>query len=70
MPDIPSHEILAKQRRFKAVVDSKEKPVELLIGEISSYVLSEEFIEKRLEFTNMLLETCDNTIKPRTITTN
>ena len=27
MPDIPPHEFLAKQRRFKAVIDSEEKPL-------------------------------------------
>ena len=48
MPDIPPHEFLEMQRKFKNVVDSEEKPVELLIGEIGDFVLSDEFGEKRL----------------------
>ena len=52
------------------MVDSDEKSVELMICEIGSYVLSEGFIENRHELTDMLLETCDNTIEPKKITTN
>lgn len=70
MPDIPPHEFLEMQRKFKNVVDSEEKPVELLIGEIGDFVLSDEFGEKRLEYTRLLLDKCDSTIKPRTISTN
>ena len=70
MGDISPAEFAAGQRRFKAVVDSDEKPVELLIGEIGDFLLSEEFLVKRNEFAELLLEKCEETIKIRTLGTN
>ena len=67
LPDIPPAQFSAKQREFKKVVDSEEKPVELLIGEIGDFLLSDEFIEKRNEFAELLLEKCEDTIKIRTL---
>jgi hypothetical protein len=67
MVDLPPAELAAKQKRWKAVVDSDEKPTELVIGEIGDFLYSEEFIEKRTEFTELLLHKCESTIKPRTI---
>ena len=63
-------EFAAIQKRFKAVIDSDEKPMELVIGEIGDFILSEEFLEKRTEFAELLVEKCEDTIKLITLTTN
>jgi hypothetical protein len=70
MVDIPPAEFALKQRQFKAVVDSEEKPTELLIGEIGDFLLSDEFIQKKNEFATEMREKCEETIKPRTLGTN
>ena len=67
MIDLAPADFAARQRRWKAVVDSEEKPTELVIGEIGSFLYSEEFLEKRNEYTELLLHKCESTIKPRTI---
>ena len=70
LPDITPAEFASRQRKFKAVVDSEEKPVEFVIGEMGDYVLSEEFLAKRTEFSELLLEKCEHLIKIRTLLTN
>ena len=70
MVDIPPAEFAHKQRLFKSVVDSEEKPTELLIGEIGDFLLSDEFLEKKTEFAQLMLEKCEETIKILTLGTN
>ena len=47
--DMTAHEFDVKQQLFKKVVDSPEKPTELLIGEIGDFIRSPEFKTKRVE---------------------
>ena len=68
--DMAANDFAAKQRRFKAVVDSPEKPTEFLIGEIGDFIRSEEFSMKRDEFANILYEKAEECIKIRTLGTN
>ena len=65
MVDMTPAEFAARQKRWKAVVDSDQKPTELVIGEIGDYLLSDEFVEKRNEYTELLQLECESTIKPR-----
>ena len=51
-------------------MDSDEKPVEFVIGEMGDFILSEEFLSKRTEFANLLLEKCEDLIYIRTLLTN
>ena len=67
MIDMAPAEFSARQKRWKAVVDSEKKPTELVIGEMGDYILSQEFLDKRTEFTEIIQEECESTIKPRTI---
>ena len=70
MIDLTPAEFARKQKQFKAVIDAEEKPTELLIGEVGDYLLSEEFKEKKVEFADLLMDKCEETIKPRTISKN
>ena len=67
MIDMAPAEFSARQKRWKAVVDSEKKPTELVIGEMGDYILGQEFLDKRTEFTEIIQEECESTIKPRTI---
>ena len=70
MGDMTSFEFASRQRQFKAVIDSNLRPTELVIGEIGDYILTEDFLEKRNEFAEWLLDTCGGTLKLRTLVTN
>ena len=70
MEDMTPREFTANQKRFKAVLDSEEKPTTLLIGEIGDFLHSPEFLAKRDEFSEVLHMKSEETIKPRTLNTN
>ena len=70
MVEMNPAQFAASQKRFKEVLDSEEKPVTLLIGEIGDFLLSAEFKEKRLEYTEILHDKSEESIKPRTLSTN
>ena len=56
MIDMAPAEFSAKQKRWKAVVDSEKKPTELVIGEMGDYILGQEFLDKRALFTVLIQE--------------
>ena len=62
MEDIAPREFTANQKRFKAVLDSEEKPTTLLIGEIGDFLQSPEFLAKRDEFSEVLHMKSEETI--------
>ena len=70
LPDISPQEFVSRQKRFKAVIDAEEKPVEFVIGEMGDFVLSEEFMAKRTEFSEILMQMCEEVIYPQTLLTN
>ena len=70
LPEISPAEFAYLQKKFKAVVDSEEKPVEFVIGEMGDFLLSDEFMAKRTEFSELLLEKCEELIYIRTLLTN
>ena len=70
LPDISPAEFASRQKKFKTVIDSEEMPVEFLIGEMGDFVLSDEFLAKRTEFADLLLEKCEELIYIRTLMTN
>jgi uncharacterized C2H2 Zn-finger protein len=68
--DCSAQEFATKQIAFKKVVDSPEKPTELVIGEMGDFIGSAEFINKRSEFANFVYEKTDECVKLRTLLTN
>ena len=67
---MPASEFVAKQKKFKEVVDSPKKPTEFLIGEIGDYLRSNDFSDKRDEFAALLYNKTEECIKMRTLSTN
>ena len=51
--DMSVNDFAAKQNKFKTIVDNPTKPTEFVIGEMGDYLRSEEFKEKRLEFSDL-----------------
>ena len=70
LPDIAPAQFAAQQRRFKAFVDDDQMAAELLIGELGDWFHTQEFVDKRNEFTELLTEICEDTIKLRTLSNN
>ena len=70
LPDMSPAEYVSRQKRFKTVIDSEEKPMEFIIGEMGDFILSEEFMTKRTEFSELLMNMCEELIYPRTLLTN
>ena len=64
LPDISPQEFVSRQKRFKAVIDAEEKPVEFVIVEMGDLDLSEEFMVKRTEFSAILIQMCEELIYP------
>ena len=65
LPDMSPAEYVSRQKRFKTVIDSEEKPMEFIIGEMGDFILSEEFMTKRTEFSELLMNMCEELIYPR-----
>ena len=59
-----------KQIAFKKVVDSFEKPTELVIVKMGDFIGSAEFISKRSEFATFICEKTDKCVKLCTLLTN
>ena len=70
LPEIAPAAFALMQRKFKAVIDSDEKPMEFVIGEMGDFLLSDEFLEKRVELAEILMDACDHLLKLRTLLTN
>ena len=70
LPDMSPTEYVSRQKKFKAVIDSEEKPMEFIIGEMGDFILSDEFMSKRTEFSELLMNMCEELIYPRTLLTN
>ena len=70
LPDMSPAEYVSRQKKFKTVIDSEEKPMEFVIGETGNFILSEEFMTKRTEFSELLMNMCEELIYPRTLLTN
>ena len=68
--DMSVNEFASKQNKFKTIVDNPTKPTEFVIGEMGDYLRSKELKEKRLEFSDLLYQKTDESVKWRTLLTN
>ena len=52
-------EYVSRQKKFEVVIDSEEKPMEFKIGELGSFIPSEEFMTTRTEFSEVHIQMCE-----------